>query len=144
LPEGYTQLRCDTKGLYPVTPFFEMYTVSSRPQNRQNKPEEIRLVMTATGGVRVKVTDKEGRPPKRQFVVEIEPKGGSKVGTWGGSAQVKEGGTFEFTGVPPGEYVLTARPNPGREAELSAPQPVVVKPGKPVEVTIVSDYTAER
>jgi hypothetical protein len=54
--------------------------------------------------------------------------------------QCKEGGTFEFSGVPPGEYVLVAQPNPMTEGEASEPKPVVITTGCELEVEFVSDH----
>ena len=136
LPEGFTGLNCTAPSLHQQTSIFELYKVSNR---RWEKREDIRIVMTGTGSVRGKVVDKEGKPPTRSFMVEIEPKGGSKLGSWGGSMQCKEGGTFEFSGVPPGEYVLVAQPNPMTEGEASEPKPVVITTGCALEVEFVSD-----
>ena len=72
-------------------------------------------MVTGTGTIQGKVLDSAGNPPTRQFIVELEPKGGSRPGTWGSSGQIKQDGTFEIKGIPPGEYLLVAKPNPMRE-----------------------------
>jgi len=137
LPEGFTGLNCTAPSLHQQTSIFELYKVSNRSWEKR---EDIRIVMTGTGSVRGKVVDRDGKAPTREFNVNIEPKGGSKLGSWGGSMQCKEGGTFEFSGVPPGEYVLVAQPNPMTEGEASEPKPVVITTGCELEVEFVSDH----
>ena len=137
LPEGFTGLNCRAPSLHQQTSIFELYKVSNRSWEKR---EDIRIVMTGTGSVRGKVVDRDGKAPTREFHVNIEPKGGSKLGSWGGSMRCKEGGTFEFSGVPPGEYVLVAQPNPMTEGEASEPKPVVITAGCALEVEFVSDH----
>lgn len=73
-----------------------------------------------------------------EILVEVEPKGGSKVGSWGGSAKVKDDGTFEFSNVPPGEYRITSRPNPSNSNRQYAPEQVVtVAPGERTNVKVI-------
>jgi hypothetical protein len=141
LPEGFTRLRCRAPSLHQETSIFELYSVSTKPWE---KPQDIALVVTGTGIVRGKVVDADGKPPTRGFVAEIEPKGGSKIGSWGGSMQCKKDGSFEFQGVPPGEYVVVVRPNPGSEGEASAPKPVTVTAGETADLKFVSDYARSR
>ena len=136
VPEGSTGLGCRAPTLHQQTSIFERYAISNKTWE---KHPEIRIVMTGTGIIRGKVVDKDGNPPTRSYIVNIEAKGGSKVGSWGGGTQCKEGGAFEFSGVPPGEYVLTSQPNPGREDEASEPKPVVVTAGAVIDVGIVND-----
>ena len=137
LPEGSTGLFCQAPSLHQQTSIFELYKVSNRPWEKR---EDIRIVMTGTGSVRGKVVDRDGKAPTREFSVNIEPKGGSKRGSWSGSMRCKEGGTFEFSGVPPGEYVLVAQPNPMTEGEASEPKPVVITTGCALEVELVTDH----
>lgn len=141
IPEGYTHLRCRAPSLHQETSIFELYPVSRRPWSRE---EAITLVVTGTGIIQGTVTDGRGNPPTRQFMVDLEPKGGSKLGSWGGSSRIKEDGSFEFKGVPPGEYVLVAHPNPMREGEATDPRPVVVTAGKTVTLTLRADAAHQR
>ena len=88
------------------------------------------------------MTDNEGHALSRyeghEILVEVEPKGGSKVGSWGGSAKVKEDGTFEFNNVPPGEYRITSRPNPSNSNRQYVPEQIVtVAPGDPTQVKVI-------
>jgi hypothetical protein len=141
LPEGYTHLRCRTPSLHQETSIFELYPVSRRHWSRQ---EEIKLVVTGTGIIQGTVVDAQGNPPTRQFMVELEPKGGSKRGSWGGSMRIKEDASFAFKGVPPGEYVLIAHPNPMREGEATDPEPIVVAAGKIITLTLRTEHAHKR
>ena len=58
--------------------------------------------------------------------------------------QCKKDGSFEFKGVPPGEYVVTAKPTPMREGEASAARGVTVTVAKTVDLEIVSECAHAR
>ncbi len=128
LPKGFTLIRCRASSLHQETSISELYDIPS---------DDIRIIMTGTGIVRGKVVGRDGKPPTREFIVELEPREGVKVGSWGGSMQCEKDGSFDFKGVPPGKYILIAKPNPMRESEASAPKLVTVKVGKTVEVEII-------
>ncbi|NQT82545.1 carboxypeptidase regulatory-like domain-containing protein [bacterium] len=125
LPQGFTQVRCRVPSLYQTTPIFELFNVPS---------DDIKIVMTGTGIVRGKVVGPDGKPPAREVHVSIGPSGGNRVGTWGGSMRCKEDGSFEFKGVPPGDYLLSS--NPGLMIQGTDPnaKPVTVKAGQAIEV----------
>jgi len=135
VPEGFARVDCSAPTLHQETLMFDLHGVSARPWD---KPEEITIVMTGTGVVRGKVVDASGKPPTRPFIAEIEPKGGARVGTWSGSMQCQKDGSFEFKGVPPGEYVVNTRPNPASDSDIGPPRPVPVTAGETVELEIVS------
>lgn len=137
LPRGSVSLRCREPSLHQKSVSSELFAVGTNPWD---KPEEATIVVEGTGTVSGKVVGDDGKPPGRAFIVEIEPKGGGGVGTWGGSVQCKEDGAFEFQGVPPGEYVLIAKPNPMREGEASEPKPVTISAGGTVGLEIVSHH----
>ena len=84
--------------------------------------------------------DAEGNSPTRQFIVELTPKGGSRLGSWGSSGRIKEDGAFEIKGIPPGEYILVAQPKPMREGEATDLRPIVVTAGKTINVTVKTDH----
>jgi hypothetical protein len=73
-----------------------------------------------------------------QYLVEIEPEGGSKVGSWGGSGQVDPEGVIKFTQIPPGKYVVSGKPNPSSAGEQTAPVLLELVGGKTTEHTIVA------
>jgi protocatechuate 3,4-dioxygenase beta subunit len=90
--------------------------------------ENIELRMTRAAHARVHVEFPAARPA--EYIVEITPKGGNKIGSWGGSAQIDETNSYTFRNVPPGEYVITGRPNPSREGDSTQPHAVQLKAGK--------------
>jgi hypothetical protein len=136
LPEGFTHIRCQAPSLHQETSLLDIYKVSTK---KWIKSEDIKIVMSGTGLVRGKVVGIDGKPPKQAFIAEIEPKGGSKIGSWGGSMYCSEDGSFEFKGVPPGEYVVIARPRHMSVEEALPPRPVTVTAGKTVELEIVNN-----
>jgi len=141
LPRGFASLRCREPSLHQKSISSEFFTVGTKPWE---KPQEAIIVVEGTGTVRGKVIGDDGNAPRRAFIVEIEPKDGITVGTWGGSMQCKEGGVFEFKGVPPGEYVVIAKPNPMREGEASEPELVSVAAGGTVSLEIINHYAHSR
>ena len=141
MPEGYAHLRCRAPSLHQETSIFELYQVS---RLRVPRDPEITLKVTGTGIIQGRVMDAEGNPPTRQFMVELNPKGGSRLGSWGSSGRIKEDGAFEIKGIPPGEYILVAQPNPMRSDEATDPQPIVVTAGKTIKVTLRTDHAHAR
>ncbi len=141
VPGGFIHVRCRAPSLHQVTSISDIYEVSLKPWR---EPDVIKIVVTGTGTVSGRVVGRDGRAPERVFMVDIGPKQGAKIGTWGGSMQCKKDGGFEFKGVPPGEYVVIAKPNPMREGEASSPKLVTITVGKTVELEIVSDYAHSR
>lgn len=137
LPAGFTGIRCRAPALHQQTSTFNVYEVPTEPWR---KPDPIKIIMSGTGVVRGKVIGTDRRPPTRAFMAEIQPKDGLRVGTWGGSMQCKKDGSFEFKGVPPGEYIIVAKPNPMREGEASEPKLVTITVGGIVDLEIVNDY----
>jgi hypothetical protein len=132
LPVGYAQLYASADGFH----FNDLFTIYDVPATN------VVLRLAGAGSVHVTVTDKEGKPLSRyeghEVLVDIQPKEGTKVGSWGGSAQVKDDGTFEFNNVPPGQYRVTSRPNPSNSNRQYAPEQVVtVSPGSPTQVKVV-------
>jgi hypothetical protein len=97
--------------------------------------EGVALAMTRSARLRVKIEfGKSARP--QQYLVQIEPEGGSKVGTWGGSGQIDPHNEVSFSDIPPGRYVLTGQPNPSIENQKTKPLTVDLKGGRLAEVTI--------
>jgi hypothetical protein len=90
--------------------------------------KNIELRMAGAAQAQVTVVFAEARPD--EYTVELAPKGGSKIGSWGGSAQIDETNSFMFRDVPPGHYVITGRPNPSREGDQTEPHDVELKAGE--------------
>ena len=127
LPPGKCQLDAQAKGLHQADPF-KGYAIPTGG---------VVLKMGATGTVRGKLTQAGGAPTGGTYLAELTPEGGHRVGSYGGSAEVKADGTFEFT-APPGKYTVTARLNPGPEVQGKDPnaRDIEVKPGETVAVEI--------
>jgi hypothetical protein len=137
VPEGHAHLRCRAPSLHQENSIFELYRVSRRPWPRG---QEIKLVVTGTGTIQGKVLDSASKPPTRQFIVELEPKGGSVPGSWGSSGQIKPDGSFDIKGIPPGEYLLVAKPNPMREGEATDPKSLVITAGRMLDLTLRAEH----
>ena len=73
---------------------------------------DVKLTMVKSAKIEVVVDFSKSKPPQG-YLVEIEPEGGSVVGSWGGSGNIDAANTITFQNVPPGRYVLKGRPNPG-------------------------------
>ena len=126
LPTGYATLRCRKGTLNQRAPIFKIHKVPAK---------DVAIVMQGTGIVRGKVEGVDA-DPKRPTHVHITAAGGEKRGTWGGSARCQPDGSFEFRGVPPGDYVLSTRYRPtGQPADPNAVT-VTITAGKTVEVTL--------
>ena len=124
LPTGFAVLRCTATGLYVSS--VELRTVPS---------SDLQISMIGTGTVRGKVTFFGGQSQPPELNVSIDAPGERRVGTWGGSARCKPDGSFEFTGVPAGEYcVHTGSEVPTRES--GGGRWITVKPGAVVEVEV--------
>jgi hypothetical protein len=132
LPVGYVQLGARAQGYH----FSDLFTIHDVPGTN------VLLHLGGAGTIRISVTDHEGHALSRyeghEIRVDVEPKGGSKVGSWGGSATAKADGTFEFSNVPPGEYRITSRPNQSNSNRQYAPEQVVtVTPGDQTNVKVI-------
>ena len=120
--------RCRAESLHLTNSIFEQYPIPS---------DEIKLTMTGTGTVRGKVVTQGGKRPDGQIVLELKPPGENQSGKWGYSGYLSEDGTFDITGIPPGEYVISTRPNPCRADYAPNTKKITVKPGKTYELEIV-------
>jgi hypothetical protein len=96
---------------------------------------DVKLTMVRAGGINV-VVDFGGKAKPDDYLVNIEPEGGLKIGSWGGAANVDASGFARFANVPPGKYILWGRPNPGRESDETRKLPVEVKGGGTPEVKL--------
>lgn len=95
----------------------------------------VHITLERSGTVEVEVEFAEGKRPKG-YIVNIEPEGGSKVGSWGGSGNIDDKNIRTFENVPSGAYTITSRPNPGSTRETTSPKTIVVKPGETTYVLI--------
>jgi 5-hydroxyisourate hydrolase-like protein (transthyretin family) len=132
LPVGYVQLGARAQGYH----FSDLFTIHEVPATN------VLLHLGSAGAIHGSVTDHDGRALSRyeshEILINIEPKGGSKAGSWGGGATVKDDGTFEFNNVPPGEYRISSRPNPSSSNRQYAPEQIIdLKAGARAEVKVV-------
>jgi hypothetical protein len=126
LPTGYGQVWAYAKGWYHLDSL-KLHAIPAE------KP--LALQMVATGVIKGKVLDAKGKPASGGNV-NVEPPGGSTIGSWGGGMNVKPDGTFEFENVPPGPYILSTQSQyPGAPADPNAVK-VTVTSGKTVEVSL--------
>jgi len=128
LPKGFASVRCQGKGLHQKGSIFEMYPI---PLGK------LKLTMEGTGIVRGKVLTKKGSIPAGQIVLELEPPGEEKIGKWGYSGYLSKDGTFNISGIPPGEYIITTRPNPSSADYKPNEKKIVIEPGKTYEIEIL-------
>ena len=80
--------------------------------------------------------DFQGATPPEEYLVHIEPEGGSQIGSWGGSGKVDVDGRWLVTNVPPGKYVLYGSPNPGSDSTKSEPVTVDLKGGETTKAVV--------
>lgn len=76
--------------------------------------------------------------PSAGYLVQIEPDGGSVVGSFGGSAQLDPKGIARFSGVPPGRYTIQGKPNPSNGKDHSNKVEVDLKGGETTKVKLLA------
>ena len=91
--------------------------------------------MLQSAQLRVTV-DFTGTQRPGDYMVNIEPEGGSTVGSWGGSGSINAENIMKFSDVPPGRYVIHGHPNPHSENEATDPVTVELKGGETTEITL--------
>ncbi len=127
LPKGFASIRCRAEDLHQADSIFEMYPVPSK---------QIRLTVTGTGIIRGKVVNADGKVPAGEVHIHIRPPG-EQLGKWGGSARCKEDGSFEFKGVPPGEYLVGTDSALMTEGDRTNAKVVLVEAGKTYDLEVV-------
>lgn len=131
LPAGFLQLHASASGYH----FGDLFTIYDVPSTN------VVLRLKGAGGMLVTVVDKQGKAISQfegnEVLVSVEPKGGSIIGSWGGSGKVNAQGVIEFKDMPPGEYRVSSRPNPSSSSRNSPEQIVKVAPGACANVKLV-------
>jgi hypothetical protein len=94
---------------------------------------ELSMIKSARVVVTVDFTGKK-RPA--EYMVSIAPKGGEAVGKYGGSGNINPKDKMTFDNVPPGEYMIRGRPNPGSANQETEPVMIDLKGGKTAEVKL--------
>ena len=127
LPIGYAEVYCPAEGLYHVNWVAVLHDVPSE--------RDVELKLVRSGSIKITVT---GLDPAfgGEYIAEIEPEGGSVVGSWGGSSTLDPNGKAHYDSVPPGKYTVYVRANPGRGRKADDPnvKAIVVEGGKTTEV----------
>jgi uncharacterized GH25 family protein len=125
VPAGYLQPFAHAPGWFHVE---SLKLVAAPPTT------PIVLRVAATGGVRGKVVDRNGKPVGGGSVNVNPP--GDPIGKWGGSMNTAADGTFEFKDVPPGPYTVSTKPQfPGVAKDPNAVE-IHVSSGKVTDVTV--------
>lgn len=96
---------------------------------------DVELKMIRAGRVEVTV-DFTGKVRPEEYLVQIDPEGGSKIGSWGGVGRANDNNQVTYENVPPGRYVLVGRPNPTSERQRTAPVTIDLKGGETAKVTV--------
>lgn len=144
-PLGDTELMTDKSGRFAsnkvpqaamtVWTYKEGYCRIGLGEPIKTPAENVALTMVRAARIEV-VVDFGNKAKPNSYLVNIQPEGGSKVGSWGGSGNVDASGFIKFENVPPGKYVLWGRPNPGSDAEQTEKATVDVTGGKTTEVSL--------
>jgi protocatechuate 3,4-dioxygenase beta subunit len=133
LPTGYTQLWPTAPKLAQVEDVFKIYEVTH--PNLRTSAEPIVIKLVATGAIKGKVTNLPNQKAEG-ITISVAPVGGERIGKWGGGSNLKPDGSFEFTSVHPGEYVVSTKPQlPGIPKGPNA-KTIKVEGGKTVEVEV--------
>lgn len=94
---------------------------------------EMKMIQSARVEVTVDFTGKE-RPGG--YIVRIQPEGGEKVGSYGGSGNINAKNQMTFDNVPPGRYIFSGRPNPGSDNQETEPVTIELKGGESTKVML--------
>ncbi|MEI8018811.1 MAG: carboxypeptidase regulatory-like domain-containing protein [Schlesneria sp.] len=97
----------------------------------------LKLVMQSAAKLKVTV-DFSAAIREGQYLVHIEPEGGEKIGSWGGSGQIDANNIITFENVPEGKYVIHGRPNPGSTDQNSDKMTVTLKGGETSDVKLMA------
>jgi hypothetical protein len=97
--------------------------------------KDLDLTMLKSAQLRVTV-DFTGTQRPDDYMIDIEPEGGSKIGSWGGSGSIDATNIKTFSDVPPGRYVIHGHPNPHSENERTDPVTVELRGGETAEISL--------
>jgi protocatechuate 3,4-dioxygenase beta subunit len=97
--------------------------------------DDVSLTMIKAAALEVTV-DFTGTTRPEGYIVEVAPEGGEAVGKWGGSGNINAEGTITYKQIPPGKYVVTGRPNPGKESDRTEPQTVDLLGGETTKIML--------
>jgi hypothetical protein len=124
LPRGFARVQCRATGLY--APMGDLH---------QTPDKTISIRMVATGTVKGKVVDANGRAVFAYVTLSVEADG-EHVGKWGASLQTQPDGTFEIKEVPAGNYYISAQRKTEPGTKVEAAKSVTVEGGKTETVKV--------
>jgi hypothetical protein len=127
VPQGYAEVWVSAEGYFHPQAAGRLYDVPS---------QDLVIKLVGTGKLKVTVVGPDGKPAGADVNVHVNPPG-ERIGKWGGSAQLKPDGTYEFTGVPPGQYWVSTVFDPGPAERNPAAKSVTVEAGRTAEVKLV-------
>ncbi|AMV21091.1 carboxypeptidase-like regulatory domain-containing protein [Planctomyces sp. SH-PL14] len=113
----------------------EGYCKLGLAQPMKTPAEDVVLKMFPAAEVTITVPE-DLLPTSGGYIVNMVPKGGEAVGKWSGSGNIDGDRKMVFRNVPPGEYRITGRPNPGSANDETPPVAVDLKGGEKTEVTL--------
>ncbi|HVJ80760.1 MAG TPA: carboxypeptidase-like regulatory domain-containing protein, partial [Planctomycetia bacterium] len=97
--------------------------------------DDVELTMSKSGSVKVTVDFGAG-PKPGEYMVAIEPEGGNKIGSHGGSGIIDAANKMTFNDLPPGKYFIHGHPNPTSDNQKTDPIPIDIKGGDSAELTL--------
>ncbi|MEM8734887.1 MAG: carboxypeptidase-like regulatory domain-containing protein [Planctomycetota bacterium] len=148
LPDGYSIAKTNStgefsfaslpSGLGRLLPYHPGHVHIGLRSPSKFPDDDIVIELSQAGTLEVKV--KFDPPRAGGYIVNIAPKGakagGEMVGSWGGSSNLDENDTVLFKNIPPGEYVVHGRPNPGSNLEQTEDALVKIEGGKEASIEI--------
>jgi hypothetical protein len=97
--------------------------------------DSVALTMMKSASIRVTV-DFTGKVRPNGYIVSLEPEGGNKIGTYGGSGNIDPKDQMAFENVPPGRYIVWGQPNPSSGDQRTERVAVELKGGDVAKVTL--------
>jgi len=96
--------------------------------------EPLKLEMEQAGSIKVHVTSAE--PIQGGYMVNLRDARGDAVGRFGGGGNINANNVMVFSEVPPGKYLVSGQPNPGRIDQKTGEVEITVVGGKETSVEL--------
>ncbi|MDQ1256842.1 MAG: hypothetical protein QG656_1442 [Candidatus Hydrogenedentes bacterium] len=123
LPEGYATLMCG-----------HGWTCDWKAYSFETPAEDVVIRAERTGALTGTVSvGAEDKPMEDLLHVKIESEPAGRIGSYGGSMEVKDG-KFDIKEIPPGPYKLTLQAQ--GYSTVPEPQQIEVKPGETLELRL--------
>ena len=143
-PDGYTfQTDADGRFIAKSVPQGEVQIWVNKPgfvrpglgPTVKTPATNVELQMMPSARVVVTV-DFTGKQVPEGYLVELSPVGGNVIGSHGGTGNIDVKNQMVFENLPPGNYVLKGRPNPGSKTQETEPFTLELKGGMSAEATL--------